>query len=214
MAALIQVEMDAIVGRHPIVFAGSRRKQATRWLIGVGIVAYLAFAWWFFAIGTVLANGNWGIAGIYLADWVSYETRPNIDFTDDGLHVQYPRFSAYNENRQPAWIELQDVRSPGVAGQVSMTIGDGTVEIVPGRVTARRGSETVAIVISPEQTVSAEGPLPQWAEQDASGDSITLRFGFAGSVEVEGDEGGVVVDGRGPDGLGPLGRRDVRRHGG
>ena len=189
MAALTQAEMDAIVDRHPIVFAGSRRKQATRWLIGLGVVAYLCFAWWIFAIGAVLANGNWGIAGIYLADWASYESRPNIDFTDEGLHVRFPRFSAYNENRQPDWIELQDLRSPGVAGRVSMTIGrDGSVEIEPGRVTARRGSESVAIAISPDETVTAEGPLPSWAEQDKPGDSILMRFGFAGSVEVEGDE--------------------------
>src|ERR1044072_3723864 len=116
MAALSATDIDAITARHPAVFAGSRRKQATRWLIGLGVIAYLCFAWWFFAIGTVLANGNWGIAGIYLADWVSYETRPNIEFTPEGLVVSYPRFSAYNEDRHPEWIELQDVRSPGVAG--------------------------------------------------------------------------------------------------
>jgi phosphonate transport system permease protein len=188
MAALTETEMEAIAARHPAVFAGSRRKQATRWLVGAGVVAYLCFAWWFFAIGTVLANGNWGIAGIYLADWVSYETRPNIDFGKDGLEVRFPRFSAYNENRHPDWIELQDVRSPGVAGRVSMTIGDGTVDIEPGRVTARRGTETLAIAVAPDETVTAEGPLPAWAEQEAPGDSITMRFGFSGSVEVEGDE--------------------------
>ncbi|MEP9386416.1 phosphonate ABC transporter, permease protein PhnE [Mesorhizobium sp. KR9-304] len=185
---LSQADIAAIADRHPAVFAGSRRKQLTRWLIGLSIVAYLCFAWWFFAIGTVLANGNWGIAGIYLADWVSYETRPNIDFTDGGLHVQYPRYSAYNENRQPAWVELQDIRSPGVAGRVSMTIGDGTVEILPGRVTARRGTETVVIAVSPDRTVTAEGPLPSWAIPEPAGDAIMLRFGFSGSVEIEGDE--------------------------
>jgi phosphonate transport system permease protein len=188
MAAMSASDIDAIADRHPAVFAGSRRKQLTRWLIGLGIVAYLCFAWWFFAIGTVLANGNWGIAGIYLADWVSYETRPNIDFTDAGLHIQYPRYSAYNENRQPAWVELQDIRSPGLAGRVSMTIGDGTIEIVPGRVTARRGTETVVIAVSPDRTVTAEGPLPSWAIPEPAGDAIMLRFGFSGSVEVEGDE--------------------------
>ena len=185
---LTGAEMEAITARHPAVFAGSRRKQVTRWLVGVGVVAYLCFAWWFFAIGTVLANGNWGIAGIYLADWVSYETRPNIEFTPEGLVVGYPRFSAYNANRHPDWIELQDIRSPGVAGQVSMTIRDGSVDIEPGRVTARRGSETVAIAVSPDQTVTAEGPLPSWAEMEPDGDAIMLRFGFAGSVEIEGDE--------------------------
>ena len=170
------------------MFAGSRRKQVTRWLIGLGVVVYLVFAWWFFAVGSVLANGNWGIAGIYLADWVSYETRPNIEFSEEGLKVRYSRFSAYNDTRHPAWVNLQDVRSPGVAGRVSMTIGDGTVVVEPGRVTAQRGSETVAIAVSPDEAVTAEGPLPSWAMLDKSGDSITVSFGFSGSVEVEGDE--------------------------
>jgi phosphonate transport system permease protein len=136
----------------------------------------------------VLANGNWGIAGIYLADWVSYETRPNIEFTPEGLEVGYPRFSAYNAERHPDWIELQDIRSPGLAGQVSMTIGDGRVDVVPDQVTARRGAETVTINIGPDQTVSAEGPLPAWAVMDLAGDAVMLHFGFAGSVEIEGDE--------------------------
>lgn len=96
MAALTAANVEEIAARHPAVFAGSRRKQVIRWLIGAGFVAYLAFAWWFFAVGSVLANGNWGIAGVYLADWVSYEIRPNIEFTDEGLTVSYPRFSAYN----------------------------------------------------------------------------------------------------------------------
>ena len=188
MAALIQTDIDAIADRHPAVFAGSRRKQATSWLIGLGVVAYLVFAWWFFAVGSVLANGNWGIAGIYLADWVSYETRPNIEFTDEGLEIRYPRFSAYNDERHPGWITLEDVRAPGVAGRIAMTVGDGSVEVAPGEVIARRGPETLAIIISPDEKVTADGPLPSWAEQDALGDSITLGFGFRGSVEIEGDE--------------------------
>ncbi len=187
MSVLTAANVEEIAARHPAVFAGSRRKQATRWLIGAGFVAYLVFAWWFFAVGSVLANGNWGIAGVYLADWVSYEIRPNIEFTPEGLEVSYPRFSAYNENRQPDWVELHDIRSPGLAGRVTMTMGrDGTVDVEPGRVTASRGSETVTIKIGADETVTAEGPLPSWAE--ATKDSIMLYFGFAGSVEVEGDE--------------------------
>ena len=188
MTTLAHDDIEAIAARHPAVFAGSRRKQATRWLVGLGVVAYLCFAWWFFAIGSVLANGNWGMAGIYLADWVSYETRPRIAFTPEGLEVKYTRFSAYNAERHPDWVELQDIRSPGVVGRVSMAIGDGSVEIAPGEVIARRGSETVAVTISPDEAVTADGPLPSWAEQDARDDSITLSFGFRGSVEVEGDE--------------------------
>ncbi|MCX7304089.1 MAG: phosphonate ABC transporter, permease protein PhnE [Hyphomicrobiales bacterium] len=188
MATLTAAEYEAVAARHPAVFAGSRRKQVTRLIVGLGFVAYLVFAWWFFAVGTVLANGNWGIAGVYLADWVSYETRPNIVFTSDGLKVKYPRFSAYSDQRQPEWVELQDVRAPGLAGRVAMTIGNGAVLVEPGQVSARRGGESLAITVAPDQTVTAAEPLPAWAGQKKPGGTIVLSFGFSGSVQIEGDE--------------------------
>lgn len=188
MATLTANDIDVIAERHPAVFARSRRRQTMRWLAAAGFVAYLAFAWWFFAVGSVLANGNWGIAGVYLADWVSYETRPNIEFTPAGLDVSYPRFSAYNANRHPDWIELTDIVAPGVSGRVSMTIGDGATDVEPGQVVARRGEERVTIAIGPNETVTAKGPLPAWAAMEPAGDAVMLHFGFAGSIEVESDE--------------------------
>ncbi len=187
MAALTVAEVDAIAARHPAVFAGSSRKRTMRWLVAAAFAAYLAFAWWFFAVGSVLANGNWSIAGVYLADWVSYEIRPNIDFTDGGLTVRYPRFSAYSAERQPDWVELQDMRAPGTAGRVTLTMGDGVVGIEPGRITARRGGETVRIAIASDR-VEPAGPLPAWAEQPTPGGDLMLPFGFPGSVEIENDE--------------------------
>ena len=55
MTMLAEAEVDAIAARHPAVFAGSRRKQTTGWLVSLGVVAYLCFAWWFFAIAAPLA---------------------------------------------------------------------------------------------------------------------------------------------------------------
>ena len=107
MAALTHADIQDIADRHPLVFAGSRRKQVTRWLIGIGIAAYLVFAWWFFAVGTVLANGNWSIAGVYLADWVSYEVRPNVDFEDGGLRIVYPRVGSAAREPNPG-MDRQD----------------------------------------------------------------------------------------------------------
>lgn len=188
MAALTNRDIEAIADRHPLVFAGSLRRQVVRGLIGIGVVAYLAFAWWFFAIGAVFAAGNWGIAGVYLADWVSYEVRPNIEFGDDGLEVSYPRFSAYRADRQPDWLQLDEVVAPGIAGRVVMDIGGDRVEVVPGLVTAQRGGETLVIEIGPDEKVNAQGSLTAWAEQKSPGDKIVLDFGFSGRIDVEGDE--------------------------
>ncbi|MCA1492125.1 phosphonate ABC transporter, permease protein PhnE [Ensifer sp. NBAIM29] len=98
-------EMEAIAARHPHLL-----RPTTRWkaiLIGAGLVLYLVLSWWFFSIGHVLANANWGIAGTYLADWVSYEIRPDITIARDGtMSVSYQRNSPLGKNPNPEWVSL------------------------------------------------------------------------------------------------------------
>ncbi|TWG91280.1 phosphonate transport system permease protein [Mesorhizobium sp. J18] len=94
----------AIAARHPEIFRAAARKQRAGWLIAVGIAVYLVFAWWFFAIGQVISNGNWDIAGNYLADWISYEIRPDIEFEDGYLDISFPRTSPLGANPNPDWL--------------------------------------------------------------------------------------------------------------
>ncbi len=105
MATLSAADIDEPFRNAIRKFSPARnRKRLTGWLVGAGIVAYLVFAWWFFAVGAVLAAGNWGIAGVYLADWVSYEMRPEIELQGRSPGVGYPRFSSYRADRQPDWM--------------------------------------------------------------------------------------------------------------
>jgi phosphonate transport system permease protein len=104
MAIAVTAEMNEIAGRYPDVISGSAHKRVTGWLVGVGVVAYLAFAWWFFSIGSVMANGRWEIAGAYLADWVSYEVRPDIDLHPNHLDVSFSRFDPLGPNGNPDWL--------------------------------------------------------------------------------------------------------------
>ncbi len=107
MTALSLSEVEAIATRHPDVFAGSLRKRVIGWIVGLGIAAYLVFAWWFFAMGAVFANGNWDIAGAYLADWVSYEVRPGIEIEEKHLEISFPRFDPVGARGNPDWIKKQ-----------------------------------------------------------------------------------------------------------
>jgi len=177
-------ELDAIALRYPDVFSGSLRRMLIAWSIVLGIVAYFIFAWWFFAVGAVFASGNWGIAGAYLADWVTYEVRPNIDFEEGRLEVGYPRYSAYRPDRNPDWVSIDDDLSHAV-----VRIGsDASLDIRPNEVVVTRGDETLIVAILPGQRVSAKGTMPSWAAGNAAGDEVTVHFGFSGRADIESDE--------------------------
>jgi len=116
---------DAILARYPEIFASSARRQRTGWLIGLGTIAYLAFAWWFFSIGSVLGGANWGIAGTYLNDWYSYEIKPDIDFEENHLTVSFPRFSPLGSDPKPEWLELRKDTVRVASGTGSAATGTG-----------------------------------------------------------------------------------------
>lgn len=195
MTTLSMTEMQAIADRHPGVFSGSWRKSLIGWAVGCGIVAYLVFAWWFFAVGAVLAGGNWGIAGTYLADWVSYEVRPQVAFRPDRVDVSYPRFSSYRADRHPDWLDITQPAGATVTGnkapadRVVAHIGSGTaVDIAPERIVVTHGGETLDVAVVPLQSITVTGTLPTWAVQKTPGAKIVADFGFTGSVQIDADD--------------------------
>ncbi|AWC22811.1 Phosphate-import permease protein PhnE [Aminobacter sp. MSH1] len=197
MTSLSMSDMQSVADRHPDVFTGSWRKSLSGWAIGAGLVAYLGFAWWFFSVGAVIAGGNWGIAGTYLADWVSYEVRPQIDFRDDRLDISYPRFASYRADRHPEWLSFDPpaataaapAANKAAASLVTVEIdGRDRIEITPTSVLVSRGDETLDIAIVPEKSITVAGALPSWATQKAPGEKITVDFGFAGSAQIDADD--------------------------
>lgn len=195
MTTLSMTDMQAIADRHPGVVTGSWRKSLIGWAVSCGIVAYLAFAWWFFAVGAVLSAGNWGIAGTYLADWVSYEIRPQVEFENDRLDVSYARFSSYRADRHPDWLDITQPAGATIAGNkapasnVVAHIGTATtIDIAPERVVVSHGGETLDVTIVPGQSISVTGSLPAWATQKAPGQKILADFGFAGGLQIDEDD--------------------------
>jgi len=101
-------QMDEIAARHPAVFHRSFWQRFRVAIIAGGFVLYALYCWWFFAIGHVLGNANWNLAGTYLADWVSYEVRPEVTIAPDGaMKLTYPRFSPLGPNAEPDWVEIE-----------------------------------------------------------------------------------------------------------
>ncbi|MBD3805327.1 MAG: phosphonate ABC transporter, permease protein PhnE, partial [Thioclava sp.] len=99
-------ELEAIAARHSGILRRSVWQHFKVAFIAGGVILYLVFAWWFFSIGKVVSNANWSIAGSYLADWVSYEVRPDIAIAADGaMEITYPRFDPLGPNANPDWLK-------------------------------------------------------------------------------------------------------------
>ncbi|MEW9837805.1 phosphonate ABC transporter, permease protein PhnE [Mesorhizobium marinum] len=171
MSTLTAAEVDAIAARYPQAFAGPARRRRLGWGLAVGTVAYMVFAWWFFSVGTIVANGRWDIAGAYLADWVSYEVRPRIEFEDGYLDISFSRGDPLGENGNPDWLvrESAMVRSQAPASTTSGGSGGGTsssggsflgtVEPPPQPDAASSADDQPPIALEREETVRATATI-------------------------------------------------------
>lgn len=98
-------DVSAIKARHPDAFQRSFLRRFSTVLCFAAVAVYMIYVSWFFAIGKVFSEGNWNIAGSYLADWVSYEIRPDIDYRSGEILIDFPRFSPLGAEPDPGWIK-------------------------------------------------------------------------------------------------------------
>ena len=96
--------MDDIAARYPEAFRPSLGRRYSVPLVLLACLAYTGYCWWFFSVGTVLEKANWNLAGNYLADWVSYEIRPDIELHDGYMTIKYSKFSELGPNPNPDWV--------------------------------------------------------------------------------------------------------------
>ncbi|QLF71289.1 phosphonate ABC transporter, permease protein PhnE [Peteryoungia desertarenae] len=187
-------ELNRLAERYPHVLERSIW-QRYRMPISIGVVAlYFVFCWWFFAIGKTMSQANWGIAGNYLADWVSYEIRPEFDIASDGaISISYPRFDPIGPNPNPSWIETtretmtrsasaSDVETPDAqpAAPRPSSSFSFMASPTPQGTTTTTGSEPAASepsVVTEEVITQARIALGSSADIDIVGDRVTLVRG-------------------------------------
>ncbi|MCO5733233.1 phosphonate ABC transporter, permease protein PhnE [Rhizobium sp. SSA_523] len=108
MQTLAMSDLDAIALRHPHLLTPSFWSRFRIPVIAGVTLLYMIFCWWFFSIGQVIGSASWGIAGNYLADWVSYEERPDISIHADGtMQIEFSRFDPIGPNPNPDWIRAR-----------------------------------------------------------------------------------------------------------
>ncbi|MGE8105839.1 phosphonate ABC transporter, permease protein PhnE [Allorhizobium sp. NPDC080224] len=193
MSMINTAELNRLAERYPQVLERSLW-QRYRIPASLGILTfYFLFCWWFFAIGKTMSEANWGIAGNYLADWVSYEIRPEFDIDRDGaLTINYPRFDPIGPNPNPDWIETKretitrsEPQTPAAAAPApAAPTPSSTFSFMtspnPQASTATASAETnvaAAQATSEEVITEAQVALSGTARIDIAGDRVTLVRG-------------------------------------
>jgi len=175
MTHLSAAQLSEIESRHPDVFHRPLLKRSLPLLIVLGTLVYVAYCWWFFSIGTVIAGGQWERAEIYARQWYSYDLRPTIRFSGDDAKVTWPRFSPLGDNPDPDWV-VHDGKTTtvdfGSAGKIVVDAKQVEVE--------HRG-ETLTVVLDPAGA-KPQGELPAWATLRE--DEVKADFGFAGEARI------------------------------
>lgn len=212
MSAMTAEQIDDIVGRYPDVFNRPFLSRHGKSLAVAAVAVYLVFAWNLFAIGQVFQRGNWDIAGSYLADWISYEVRPDIAYQDGYLEVEFPRFSPLGSDPKPDWLMTEQAevtvvtkteaaapaaQAPAATGfLVPGAKGTSTGFMAPGAATGGAAPQTGEPVTTSERKV-----LPVRAEVDMGSGTVlvepyrvTLTRGAESLVVTAGSDGIVRAD--------------------
>ncbi|SSC70577.1 unnamed protein product [Ciceribacter sp. T2.26MG-112.2] len=181
MQTMNMSELEAIAARHPGILQRSVWQRFKVGFIAGGILLYFVFAWWFFSIGKVVTNANWSIAGSYLADWVSYEVRPDISIAADGaMEITYPRFDPLGPNANPDWLKAtretvsRTSEAPALAPSASAPAAAKSSSfsfMAPAAPTGQTG-ETAAEAASPE--VRSEEVVTQAVVEMGSGRTVEI----------------------------------------
>lgn len=130
MPSLDAARIDEIARAYPDAFKPNLLKRYSG-LIGVALcVLYTVYCWFFFSIGAVLTTANWQLAGNYLADWVSYEIRPNIELEKNYLNIKYSRFSPLGSDPEPDWLVKETATVDKTVGELPGAVGAGTANSV------------------------------------------------------------------------------------
>ncbi|MEM0900325.1 MAG: phosphonate ABC transporter, permease protein PhnE [Pseudomonadota bacterium] len=105
MTTLTQEQLQDIQARNPEAFKQPLLKRFAAPTAVVVCVLYTIYCFWFFSISKTVSEGNWEIAGNYLADWISYEVRPDVNYSTGEIEIEWRRFSPLGDDPEPDWIE-------------------------------------------------------------------------------------------------------------
>lgn len=188
MTRIARPDMDAIVARHPEIFERSAWRRLRGPVFTGLFLLYLVFCAWFFHIGAVLSGANWGIAGAYLADWVSYESRPDIEIGKDGkLRVVFNRADPAGLNDpRPDWL-VADFTTQAKAAPDTPAAAESSV--------AQQKTSTFSFMAPPKAAEPTPAATPDVAAAPGETEQVATKVtvNFSSSTSIETTPGRVLV---------------------
>jgi phosphonate transport system permease protein len=166
--------------RYPEIFRQSRLKRFAPLLLAIGVVAYVAYAVWFFNLPQILATAHWERFGIYMSQWISYDVQPEFRLDRDQITTKYPQNSTLGRDPHPDWVHADAVGRwtvEVVGPQHAVTFTKTHAEIV-------NGAETIQIDLDTGKPVPL-GPAPAWLR--VYPDEVVADLGFSGEIRVAAD---------------------------
>ncbi|MDP1732538.1 MAG: phosphonate ABC transporter, permease protein PhnE [Devosia sp.] len=176
--ALTPEERSALRAAHPEVFSPGPWKRWGALLLALAAPGYAFYCFSFFDIGRTIAEGKWERAGIYMADWVSWEAQPRFRFRDDGsIEIEHERFSPLGENPDPDWM----TRLPGGREEVIFGGPANRIEVSTRQVMVYLAGTAYPVAFDSTGALLPESAPAAFSEKNGR---VTVDFGFAGSAEI------------------------------
>ena len=178
MRTVTPLELERLRQSHAAVFSRDLWPALRRWLIGIGVVAYVALSFWHFNFASLFEGGNWDRAGTELLQWASYQSRPTIDIKGDALAVSYNKYDPLGNAPDPDWVRKEG------ASKVSVDWGSDAYKLVltASDAVVGNGAEHLHFV-NGAKGWWPDGPVPGWVKLQEGG--ARLSFGLAGSLELD-----------------------------
>lgn len=176
MSTLSASEIDHIALRHPAAFRRTFRGSVLPWLLVALVGLYVVFCGWLFDVGSLFTGARWERAGIYLADWVSYETKPTVRIDGEELTVKFPRFDPLGPDPKPDWIHRDG------PSRIDIDVGGGSgIVVTPTNYELYRSGERIPILRTADGLRIA-GSVPDWI--DFAPDHVQVSYGIYGWIDI------------------------------
>jgi phosphonate transport system permease protein len=167
---------EKLKSKYQEVFDKPLWQRILPYFVNAAVFGYFIFAIFFFNLPGVIAGAKWERAGLYMADWVSWQAQPKFRFKDGQIELQYPRFSPLGENPNPDWIsETPD------GHRVAFGSENRAVEVTNGLVRVWQNGETYDVFITEDAALMPANAPASFEERNGR---VRVDFGFDGNVEI------------------------------